>query len=103
LSGAVAYLGAMAGLGAALPTPYTVAWYLTPELRLALAAGVIGSMPLVPALAARLERARTAATRPRFAFAVADAVGTAALVALLVASVMQMAARAYNPFIYYRF
>jgi len=29
--------------------------------------------------------------------------GTAALMALLVASIMQMAARTYNPFIYFRF
>ena len=30
-------------------------------------------------------------------------VSTAALVALLAASIMQMAARTYNPFIYFRF
>jgi alginate O-acetyltransferase complex protein AlgI len=103
LTGAVAYLGAMIGLSAALPTPYTVAWYLTPELWLALVAGAIGSMPVVPALAERLDRARSEASRPRLAFGLADAAGTAALAALLVASVMQMAARTYNPFIYFRF
>src|SRR5207302_330703 len=36
LAGAVAFLTAMAGLSPAMPTPYTVGWYLTPELWLAL-------------------------------------------------------------------
>ena len=35
--------------------------------------------------------------------AVVDSLSTAALLALLVASIMQMAARTYNPFIYFRF
>src|SRR5262249_5654659 len=54
LSGAVSFLGAMAGMTSAMPTPYGVGWYLTPELWLALGAGAIGSAPWVPALAARL-------------------------------------------------
>jgi alginate O-acetyltransferase complex protein AlgI len=103
LTGALAFLGAMAGLSPALPTPYPVAWYLTPELWLALLAGTIGSMPVIPALAGRIERERIADSRPRLALSLADALGTAALAALLVASVMQMAARTYNPFIYFRF
>jgi alginate O-acetyltransferase complex protein AlgI len=103
LTSAMTFLGAMAGLSPALPTPYTVAWYLTPELWAALVAGAIGSMPVIPALAQRLEHARVAASRPRFAFGLADAASSAAIAALLVASVMQMAARTYNPFIYFRF
>jgi alginate O-acetyltransferase complex protein AlgI len=92
LPGAIAYLRALAGLSLAMPTPFTVQWYLTPELWLALAAGVIGSMPWIPALARDREPSWT------FGFA-----STAALVALLAACVMQMAARTYNPFIYFRF
>ncbi len=92
LPGAIAYLKAMAGLGLAMPTTFAVQWYLTPELRLALAAGVIGSMPWLPALAREREQSWTFGL-----------VSTAALVALLAASVMQMAARTYNPFIYFRF
>lgn len=42
LPGAIAFLKAMAGFSPAIPTPFTVQWYLTPELRLALAAGVLG-------------------------------------------------------------
>jgi alginate O-acetyltransferase complex protein AlgI len=92
LPGAIAYLRALAGLSLAMPTPFTVQWYLTPELWLALAAGVIGSMPWIPALARDRE--------PSWTFGLAS---TAALVALLAACVMQMAARTYNPFIYFRF
>jgi alginate O-acetyltransferase complex protein AlgI len=82
----------MAGLGAAAPTMYTVQWYLTPELWLALAAGTIGSAPWVPMLAARPARASWM-----------EPASTGALAALLIASVMQMAASTYNPFIYFRF
>jgi hypothetical protein len=82
----------MAGLSLAMPTPFTVQWYLTPELRLALAAGIVGSMPWLPALTRRGEPSWTLGL-----------VSTAALTALLAASVMQMAARTYNPFIYFRF
>jgi alginate O-acetyltransferase complex protein AlgI len=92
LAGAVAFLGAMAGFGLAAPTPYAVQWYLTPELGIALVAGVIGSMPWVPALARGRES--------RWAWNLAS---TAALTALLLASIVQMAARTYNPFIYFRF
>jgi alginate O-acetyltransferase complex protein AlgI len=98
LTGAIAFLKAMAGATIAEPTPYTVWWYLTPELWLALAAGAIGSTPWVPAVAARIARAE----RPGAAWRL-ELLGTATLMALLVASVMSVAARTYNPFIYFRF
>jgi alginate O-acetyltransferase complex protein AlgI len=98
LAGAVSFLKAMAGLTAAAPTPYTVNWYLTPELWLALVAGAVGSAPWVPALAARVARNR----RPSVAWTM-PLVNTAALAALLFASILQLAARTYNPFIYFRF
>ena len=107
LTGAVAFLKAMAGLTTAAPTPYTVRWYLTSELWLALIAGAIGSTPWLPALAARVERAASAASaasaeRPAVAWS-ASLLSTAMLMALLVASIMQMVAHTYNPFIYFRF
>jgi hypothetical protein len=74
-----------------------VQWYLTPELWLALVAGAIGSTPWVPALAARLERDGGTIR------ATTSLASTVALGALLVAAIMQMAARTYNPFIYFRF
>jgi len=101
LTGAVAFLKAMAGLTIAAPSPYTVRWYLTSELWLALVAGAIGSTPWLPALAARVERAARA-ERPAAAWS-ASLISAAMLMALLVASIMQMAAHTYNPFIYFRF
>ena len=94
LPAAVAFLKSLAGLTQAVPTPYTVAWYLTPELWIALAAGAIGSAPWVPALAARLDNTTSWGL---------PLLNTAALMALLVLSIMSMAARTYNPFIYFRF
>jgi alginate O-acetyltransferase complex protein AlgI len=93
LAGAVAFLEALAGLSPALPAPLTVQWYLTNDVLLALAAGAIGSTPWLPALAARLERVPFPA---RF-------VEPIALMAVLVVSLMHVAARTYSPFIYFRF
>jgi alginate O-acetyltransferase complex protein AlgI len=94
LPGAMAFLRSLAGMTTAAPTPYSVAWYLTPELWLALAAGAIGSAPWVPALAVRLDTGRG------WGLAL---VNTAALTTLLMLSIMSMVARTYNPFIYFRF
>jgi alginate O-acetyltransferase complex protein AlgI len=99
LPGATAFLRAMFGLSTAVqPTPFTLAWYLTPELWLALTLGTIGSVPIIPALARW--RARLASRWPGAGF---DLAATAALMLILVASITQMAARTYNPFIYFRF
>jgi alginate O-acetyltransferase complex protein AlgI len=97
LPGAIAFLKAMAGLSPALPAPLTVGWYLSNDVLLALAAGIIGSTPWVPALAARLARERGDQTLG------IEAIGTAAIAAVLLASIMHVAARTYNPFIYFRF
>jgi hypothetical protein len=72
-------------------------WYLTPEVWLALVAGTIGSAPWVPALSGWM-----AARRPDAAWRF-SLVSSATLVALLVLSIMSVAARTYNPFIYFRF
>jgi alginate O-acetyltransferase complex protein AlgI len=81
-----------------------VQWYLTPELWLALVAGAIGSTPWVPALAARLERlSRDGGSERRSVAWSVGLLSTAMLMALLVASIVQVAARTYNPFIYFRF
>src|SRR5205085_974952 len=55
LSVAIDVLNAMSGLGRAVPSPFSVGWYLTPELWLAIVAGAIGSMPVVPALSRRFD------------------------------------------------
>jgi alginate O-acetyltransferase complex protein AlgI len=96
---AMAFLRTMFGLQAPVePTPFTLGWYLTPELVLALAIGAIGSAPLIPSLSS-WRKTRLTDWRG-FGF---DAAATASLMVILVAAVMQMAARTYNPFIYFRF
>jgi alginate O-acetyltransferase complex protein AlgI len=98
LPGAVAFLKAMAGASPALPTPFTVGFYLTPELWLALVAGAIGSTPWVPAAAEAVARASNP-VRVRLI----RAASAATVLALFIASLLQVAARTYNPFIYFRF
>jgi alginate O-acetyltransferase complex protein AlgI len=99
LPAAIAFLRAMFGLSTpAQPTPFTLAFYLTPDLWLALMLGIVGSAPIVAALA----RWRMTLPGRWPAFGV-DAAGTFALMTMLIASIMQMAARTYNPFIYFRF
>ena len=98
LTYALAFLSAMAGAAPSAPTLYTPAWYLTPAVWIALVAGAIGSMPLVPAL--NTWRARFTDPSRRWLI---DAAATAAVLLLLAASVLEMAARSYNPFIYFRF
>jgi alginate O-acetyltransferase complex protein AlgI len=113
---AAGILRAMIGASPALPTQFAPAWYLTPEVMLALAAGAIGSMPWVPRVRARLAHApggdgrqatgdgppqgtddrRTVGWVPSLAV-------TAALWLVLLGSLSLVAARTYNPFIYFRF
>jgi alginate O-acetyltransferase complex protein AlgI len=105
-SHAGAMLVAMAGLGAGAPTPYAASWYLTPELLLAGVAGIIGSMPVVPALAPYIASRRTATSGHDAAVEMSTpwALGAAvALAVLLLASMTQVAAGSFSPFIYFRF
>jgi alginate O-acetyltransferase complex protein AlgI len=95
---AMAFLSALCGATEAVSPPLTFQWYLTPELMLALAAGIAGSAPLVPALGASLERG-PAPGRARLV----DLASAVALGGIFFASILQLAARTYNPFIYFRF
>ncbi|MGC4085282.1 MAG: hypothetical protein QM736_24965 [Vicinamibacterales bacterium] len=98
LHGAIVYLQAMFGFGSGEMPPLRLTWYLTPEVRLALVAGIIGSTPIVPFLRARIEQ-----HAPGWRSIATDAAGTVALLAIFVAALLQVAARTYNPFIYFRF
>jgi alginate O-acetyltransferase complex protein AlgI len=105
-SHAVAMLMAMAGLGTGAATPYAASWYFTPELVLAGLAGIIGSMPVVPALAPYVtsRRAAVGGDEAPAEMSAPWALGTAvALAVLLLASMTQVAAGAFSPFIYFRF
>jgi alginate O-acetyltransferase complex protein AlgI len=100
LSGAAGMLRAMAGFSPALPTAYGVGWYLTPEVALAMAAGVAGSAPVWPVIAARL--AQPSADGARFG-PLTSALTFAVLAAVFGGCAMLIAAHTYNPFIYFRF
>jgi alginate O-acetyltransferase complex protein AlgI len=104
LAAATGMLRAMAGASAAVPTPYAVSWYLTPEVIVALACGGLGATPIWPALARCLARpveepagaAPTLGWRPSM-------LAVIGLAAIFAGSVMLVAAHTYNPFIYFRF
>jgi alginate O-acetyltransferase complex protein AlgI len=100
LGAALGVLQAMAGFSPGQPTAYGVSWYLTPEVALAMAAGVVGSAPLWRTLGARL--AWPSQEEPRFG-AVTSALTCAALAAVFAGCAMLIAAHTYNPFIYFRF
>ena len=103
LASAGGMLRAMAGLGEGLATTYAWSWYVTPEVWLAMGAGVVGAGPVVPALARRLRTDGGAAGQaPALAWA-PSALATMGLALLLAASLMLSAARTYSPFIYFRF
>ena len=88
----------MFGLGHGEMPPLRLTWYLTRDVRFAMIAGIIGAMPVVPALRVWADR-----TARRWQGLAAEAVGTLALLAIFVAAIVQVAARTYNPFIYFRF
>jgi alginate O-acetyltransferase complex protein AlgI len=99
LASSTTFLGAMFGLTQPIQaTPFAMAFYLTPEVWLALIAGVVGSAPIMPALARHRETTSGGWRSPGV-----DLAATAALLLVLSASILQMAARTYNPFIYFRF
>ena len=100
LTAAGGMLRAMAGLSPALPTAYGITWYLTPEVVLAIAAGVAGATPIWPAIANGL--ARPAVEGPRLG-AFPSALTCAALAVVFAGCAMLIAAHTYNPFIYFRF
>jgi len=92
------FLAAMAGLGTGSGIEYHPALYLNAELILILAAGIVGSTPVLPALTGWRERVEAAG--PGLAVEAARVLG---LGAILWGSAMLMAAGTYNPFIYFRF
>jgi alginate O-acetyltransferase complex protein AlgI len=98
LPAALTYLRAMFGMGSGEMPAVRLTWFLTPEVRLAMVAGIIGSMPIIPTLASLADRAAE-----RWRGPATEALGTVALLLVFAASLLQVAARTYNPFIYFRF
>jgi alginate O-acetyltransferase complex protein AlgI len=98
LSMAAAFLAAMAGGAQGSGTQYHPSLYLDAAVILALIAGAIGAMPVLPVLRRRQERSVHVPLRWA-----ADLTSAALLAGILLMSCMALAAGTYNPFIYYRF
>jgi alginate O-acetyltransferase complex protein AlgI len=105
LARAVVYLGAMTGLTSGAEPMFAPSFLLNGEVMLALALGVVGAVPALPALRRRVERAAEGLTGAAgYVFEGGWRTAHAASVALVFfASATQSAAATYNPFIYFRF
>ena len=76
------------------------------EIIIALIAGILGSMPLIPWLRGiweKLSKYPDGSIRLASAWWLGETLGAAALTILFVLSISSSAANTYNPFIYYRF
>ena len=101
---ALAFFRALAGWGAPGGRPLGVE-LLTPEVALALAAGALGSTPILPRLQERWRAfagSREGPLRPALE-ALAGGAQAAALAGLLLLCAVSLSSGTYNPFIYFRF
>jgi len=105
LSQAITYLSVMAGLRRGSGVEYNLSLYLNPALMLALAAGIIGSTPVVPLVAKSWERLadRAAEAGNLLLELLGRGAATALLAVIFFGSAMMSAHGSYSPFIYYRF
>ncbi len=98
LSGAVAYLGAMAGLQAGDAALHPVPLYVDATFVAAVVAGCVGSTPWFVRAQEWFSRSARGGVR-----AALEVGGVVALVAILLAAAFELSAGVYNPFIYFRF
>jgi alginate O-acetyltransferase complex protein AlgI len=96
---ACAYLQTMAGFGPRAPTTHHLPLYIDNVTLLALAAGLIGSMPV----AKLMGNLNSSLSRQPALDIAGSLVRVAALSFLFILCTMQLAAGTYNPFIYFRF
>ena len=97
---AFTFLGAMFGAGAETSLQ-PLGLFVDPRIATALVAGIIGSMPWLPALQAWHARNTSFGWTAR-AVSI-EFVGLILIMAILVASSLELASNSYNPFIYFRF
>jgi len=101
LSAAFGYLGALAGLHGGEGVRDSAGAYLNPVLLLAIAAGIIGSLPIFPWL--RAWRERSIARSGNASAWKWETAETVSCVAAWFASGLMIAANSYSPFIYKQF
>ena len=95
----------MFGFGESTGAVQKLSWYLTRDVKMALVAGIVFSMPILPGLARlkeRLARSRRESSVAFLEFPLA-ACQTIGLCLTLIVSVMFLSAGTHNPFIYFRF
>jgi alginate O-acetyltransferase complex protein AlgI len=104
LSHAVAHLSVMAGLQSGSGEAVRLGQYLQNDVLLAVAAGVLGSAPIVPWLARVRAGLLQASGRPAVVlYATWESACVLAMAAVFVTSAAMLASGTYNPFIYFRF
>ena len=92
------FLSAMAGMSKASGLEHPIALYADTQIVLALAAGILGSAPVVPVVGRWLQALAGGGAR------IGTSAGELAVLAcILMTSIMLLAAGTYNPFIYFRF
>jgi alginate O-acetyltransferase complex protein AlgI len=102
LGAALAHLAAMAGAGIGDGRVLAVSHLVDPALLVALAAGIVGSLPIGPWLDTRVAAARERGASATFELMIAAS--RSAMVALVLAlSAAALASGTHNPFIYFRF
>jgi alginate O-acetyltransferase complex protein AlgI len=102
---AFAYIGSMYGAWSFSGVQTALAAHLTPQVAIAVIAGILGCMPLMPKVNVWLGRA-VERLEPSMATIVESVTGMIRLGAhavVLLASLMLIAAGTYHPFIYFRF
>jgi len=102
---ALYYLAAMVGYSEATGSQYTLGIYLNAEILIAFLAGVIGSLPVMPLIRKSMEN-QSIPSGSGVQIVSSRAIQLAHLVLpmfILAASLLNLAAGTYNPFIYFRF
>ena len=100
-----AFLAAMAGHSSGDGREWYLAMYLEPVFAMAFAAGLLGSIPWLPALVRAWQAAVEGSEGGRRTAleALGQAAAFAALAAVGLVSAMQLSVATHNPFIYFRF
>jgi len=106
LSYALSYIRSMAGFGEGSGLVHNLSSFATPDLVIALVAGIIGSAPIVAATNMRIDAAcsKMAERKQRWVdLAFVEPTKVLLLSVIMLLSVMSLASGTYNPFIYFRF
>ena len=98
------FLRSMAGLSTATELSYTMAYFLTPDVCLAIAFGVVFSMPICPVLLGRVAGwSEQGQASGRLFQRVATVIFVIGIIGAMTISAMSLSTGSYNPFIYFRF